>query len=74
MTGYRPGIYWQMTWRYIGPAIMFCILISSILQMIFKNPTYKRWNALEVIQFWHFFFLKTFINFKQYSALLIGSH
>lgn len=45
MTGYRPGIYWQMTWRYIGPSIMGVILISSIISMIVKNPTYGAWNA-----------------------------
>lgn len=48
MTGYRPGPYWQITWRYIGPGIMFLILISSVVTMIIKNPTYKRWNAEEV--------------------------
>lgn len=48
MTGYRPGIYWQYTWRYIGPVIMTIILISSIVCMIVKNPTYSAWNAAEV--------------------------
>ncbi|XP_065093884.1 sodium-dependent neutral amino acid transporter B(0)AT3 isoform X3 [Ochlerotatus camptorhynchus] len=45
MTGIRPGIYWQMTWRYIGPVIMFIILVSSILSMILKSPTYSAWNG-----------------------------
>ncbi|ETN67077.1 solute carrier family 6 (neurotransmitter transporter), invertebrate [Anopheles darlingi] len=45
MTGTRPGIYWQMTWRYIGPAIMGCILLSSVLSMILRNPTYGAWNG-----------------------------
>ncbi|TMW52100.1 hypothetical protein DOY81_002817, partial [Sarcophaga bullata] len=45
MTGYRPGIYWQLTWRYFGPLIMACILVSSIVCMIIKNPTYSAWNA-----------------------------
>uniref|UniRef100_A0A1A9VXI1 Transporter n=1 Tax=Glossina austeni TaxID=7395 RepID=A0A1A9VXI1_GLOAU len=45
MTGYRPGLYWQLTWRYIGPAIMACILVSSVVFMIIKNPTYGAWNA-----------------------------
>lgn len=48
MTGYRPGLYWQYTWRYIGPAIMFVILVSSIVCMIVQNPTYSAWNASEV--------------------------
>ncbi|CAO1389921.1 unnamed protein product [Diamesa hyperborea] len=45
MTGYRPGLYWQMTWRYIGPVIMAVILVSSIISMIVKNPTYGAWDA-----------------------------
>ncbi|KAL5285600.1 SLC6A19.2 family protein [Megaselia abdita] len=44
MTGYRPGPYWQWTWRYIGPFIMVCILISSIIFMVIKNPTYGAWS------------------------------
>jgi len=45
MTGYRPGLYWQMTWRYIGPVIMVCILVSSVVFMVIRNPTYGAWNA-----------------------------
>lgn len=48
MTGYRPGVYWQYTWRYIGPVIMTAILITSVVSMILKNPTYSAWNADEV--------------------------
>lgn len=48
MTGHRPGIYWQATWRFIGPGIMICILTSSIFFMIMDNPTYKAWNAEKV--------------------------
>lgn len=48
MTGYRPGWYWQLTWRYIGPSIMGCILISSIIMMIVKNPEYGAWDAVTV--------------------------
>lgn len=49
MTGYRPGIYWQLTWRYFGPLIMAAILVSSVVFMIVKNPTYSAWNAELVI-------------------------
>lgn len=45
MTGYRPGWYWQLTWRFIGPVIMVAILASSIVFMIIKNPTYGAWNG-----------------------------
>lgn len=51
MTGIRPGLYWQITWRYIGPTIMVVILASSILSMVLENPTYGAWNPDEVSQF-----------------------
>ncbi|XP_063629293.1 sodium-dependent neutral amino acid transporter B(0)AT3 [Cydia splendana] len=47
MTGYRPGLYWQLTWRYIGPCVVSCILLSSIISMIYSPPTYGAWNADE---------------------------
>ena len=50
MTGYRPGIYWQITWRYIGPVIMALILVSSILCMIIDNPKYGAWNKEKVLK------------------------
>lgn len=49
MTGYRPGIYWQYTWRYIGPVIMTLILVASVVKMILVNPEYSAWIAEEVI-------------------------
>jgi type IV secretory pathway TrbF-like protein len=44
MTGIRPGLYWQLTWRYIGPVIMVAILISSVTSMVIKHPTYAAWD------------------------------
>jgi len=48
MTGYRPGMYWQLTWRYIGPAMMGVLLTSSVYQMVSTPPTYSAWDAKEV--------------------------
>ncbi|CAD1476423.1 unnamed protein product [Heterotrigona itama] len=45
MTGYRPGAYWQFTWRFLAPIIMVCILLSSIASMFIKKPTYSAWDA-----------------------------
>ncbi|XP_071447708.1 sodium-dependent neutral amino acid transporter B(0)AT3 [Hetaerina americana] len=45
MTGIRPGWYWQITWRYLGPIIMTCILISSIVFRVIHKPTYHAWDA-----------------------------
>lgn len=44
MTGYRPGMYWQLTWRFIGPAMMTVLLGASIYGMIKKSPTYGAWD------------------------------
>ncbi|KAK6622240.1 hypothetical protein RUM44_002047, partial [Polyplax serrata] len=45
MTGYRPGWYWQITWRFIGPIIMTSILVSSIVYRIVNKPTFSAWDA-----------------------------
>ncbi|XP_070513127.1 sodium- and chloride-dependent transporter XTRP3 isoform X2 [Cardiocondyla obscurior] len=44
MTGYKPGIYWQVTWRFLAPIIMGCILLFSIGSMFIKKPQYSAWN------------------------------
>nr|CAD7425205.1 unnamed protein product [Timema monikensis] len=45
MTGYRPGFYWQITWRLLGPLLMLCVLVSSVLNLILEKPHYKAWDA-----------------------------
>ncbi|XP_051160535.1 sodium- and chloride-dependent transporter XTRP3 isoform X1 [Leptopilina boulardi] len=45
MTGYRPGWYWQITWRFLAPIIMVAILIASVVQMIMNKPKYPAWVA-----------------------------
>ncbi|KAL0861311.1 hypothetical protein ABMA27_008869 [Loxostege sticticalis] len=47
MTGCRPGIYWQVTWRYVGPFIVSGILISSVVSMFISPPEYSAWDAAE---------------------------
>ncbi|OAD62445.1 Sodium-dependent neutral amino acid transporter SLC6A17 [Eufriesea mexicana] len=49
MTGYRPGTYWQFTWRFLAPIIMVCILVSSIASMFIKKPQYSAWDASQGI-------------------------
>ncbi|KAJ1519453.1 hypothetical protein ONE63_004743 [Megalurothrips usitatus] len=44
MTGYRPGWYWQITWRFLAPVIMTGILVSSVGYMIMNTPQYAAWN------------------------------
>lgn len=48
MTGYRPGLYWQLTWRYIGPAMMSVLLLASVTSMIMSSPQYGAWDAATV--------------------------
>lgn len=45
MTGIKPGLYWQITWRFLAPVIMVVILISSIISMLVTPPTYDAWDA-----------------------------
>ncbi|XP_058795871.1 sodium- and chloride-dependent transporter XTRP3 isoform X2 [Phymastichus coffea] len=45
MTGYRPGLYWQVTWRFLAPIIMVAILITSVISMFIKKPSYSAWDA-----------------------------
>lgn len=70
MTGYRPGIYWQWTWRYIGPVIMSLILVASLIKMIINTPTYSAWVAEEVM-FTHFLIR---IEFAFNNFLTLGSN
>jgi solute carrier family 6 amino acid/orphan transporter-like 15/16/17/18/20 len=49
MTGYRPGWYWQITWRFVAPALLFIVLMSSIVFEVQKNPEYTAWIGSEVI-------------------------
>lgn len=44
MTGYKPGLYWQITWRFLAPILMVIILVSSIVSMAIKHPTYQAWT------------------------------
>lgn len=52
MTGYRPGPYWQITWKYLAPVIMITILIASIVSMFIKKPMYSAWDASLVSKLW----------------------
>ncbi|XP_044744416.1 sodium-dependent neutral amino acid transporter B(0)AT3 isoform X1 [Coccinella septempunctata] len=45
MTGIKPGPYWQFCWRFLAPAIMGIILISSVISMVRDPPKYDAWIA-----------------------------
>jgi solute carrier family 6 amino acid/orphan transporter-like 15/16/17/18/20 len=48
MTGVRPGWYWQITWRFVSPALLSIILVSSIVYQVQKEPEYTAWIGSEV--------------------------
>lgn len=54
MTGYRPGWYWQLTWRFLAPLIMAGILVSSVVCMFIQKPEYSAWDASQVSVDWLF--------------------
>ncbi|XP_064639973.1 sodium-dependent neutral amino acid transporter B(0)AT3-like [Lineus longissimus] len=40
ITGEKPGLYWQITWRFVAPIIMFTVLIASVISKIIVPVTY----------------------------------
>lgn len=44
MTGERPGLYWQATWRYISPITIFTIIVSSLVYRFLNPPEYTAYN------------------------------
>jgi len=43
MTGVRPGIYWQIMWRFVSPALMSAVIVSSMYFMCSNTPEYSAW-------------------------------
>ncbi|XP_049715006.1 inactive sodium-dependent neutral amino acid transporter B(0)AT3 [Elephas maximus indicus] len=50
MTGRRPGLYWQVTWKLIGPLMLLFIFVAYIVILAQKPPSYRAWNP----QYEHF--------------------
>ena len=46
--GYRPGLYWQVMWRFLSPALMAVIILSSSYFMFTNHPTYSAWDSTKV--------------------------
>jgi len=44
MTGVRPGIFWQLTWRFVAPVVIAVILVSSVVKELMSKPTYWPWR------------------------------
>uniref|UniRef100_UPI00358F15E0 sodium-dependent neutral amino acid transporter B(0)AT1 isoform X1 n=1 Tax=Myxine glutinosa TaxID=7769 RepID=UPI00358F15E0 len=44
MIGHKPGIFWQITWRFISPAIMLAIFIFYIVDLVQTPVFYNFWD------------------------------
>ncbi|KAG8512348.1 Sodium-dependent neutral amino acid transporter B(0)AT3, partial [Galemys pyrenaicus] len=44
MTGRRPGLYWQLTWKAISPLLLLAILVAYIGLLVRTPPGYRAWN------------------------------
>lgn len=44
MTGRRPNIYWQATWRFISPFMLLVVFVAYVVIEAEKRPTYNAWN------------------------------
>ncbi|XP_053302869.1 sodium-dependent neutral amino acid transporter B(0)AT1-like [Pleuronectes platessa] len=49
MTGRKPGIFWQVSWRFISPLIVMVILVFYLVTQVQEELTYLVWdpNAVE---------------------------
>ena len=48
MTNVRPGWYWIITLRYLGPLLNFALLVAGLVNMGRKGVTYAVWNKHKV--------------------------
>ncbi|KAK9958216.1 hypothetical protein ABG768_012390 [Culter alburnus] len=44
MVGHKPNIFWQVTWRFLSPAILLVILIFYFVTTVSKQLTYNVWD------------------------------
>nr|XP_057903665.1 sodium-dependent neutral amino acid transporter B(0)AT1-like [Doryrhamphus excisus] len=44
MTGHKPGIFWQVTWRVISPLIILVILVFYLVTQAQEELTYLIWD------------------------------
>ncbi|XP_031432142.1 sodium-dependent neutral amino acid transporter B(0)AT3-like [Clupea harengus] len=44
MTGRRPNLYWQVTWRVISPLMLLVVFLAYIVVEAGEKPSYSAWN------------------------------
>ena len=50
MTGRRPNMYWQATWRVISPLMLLLVFLAYVVIQAGTQPTYAAWNPHYVRQ------------------------
>lgn len=50
MTGRRPNIFWQATWRVISPLMLLVVFLAYVVVQAETQPTYDAWNPDYVIE------------------------
>ncbi|XP_033837410.1 solute carrier family 6 member 19b [Periophthalmus magnuspinnatus] len=44
MIGHKPNFFWQISWRFISPVIMFLILVFYFVTKVSEKLLYKTWD------------------------------
>lgn len=44
MTGRKPNLYWQITWRFISPLLLLIVFVAFVTLQIQKPASYAAWN------------------------------
>ncbi|XP_023562746.1 sodium-dependent neutral amino acid transporter B(0)AT3 isoform X2 [Octodon degus] len=44
MTGRWPNLYWRVSWWVVSPLLLLGILLSYIVLLTHRSPSYKAWN------------------------------
>lgn len=48
MTGRKPNLYWQITWRFISPLLLLIVFVAFVTLQIQKPSSYAAWNPKHV--------------------------
>ncbi|XP_043457634.1 inactive sodium-dependent neutral amino acid transporter B(0)AT3 isoform X2 [Prionailurus bengalensis] len=45
MTGRRPGLYWQVTWKVVSPLLLLTIFVAYVVTLAWTPLSYKAWDT-----------------------------
>merc|ERR1712142_146421 len=48
MIGHRPNFFWQVTWRFVSPLIVFVIMIFYFVTQFTEQLDYSAWDPSSV--------------------------